>query len=166
MCLQPAFFVFAYSLLMANRCVSASLSLHSAMLLAVLRAPLAFFDTTPIGRIMNRFSRDIDTVDSVLPEIFESWITSAFNVLSTVIILCYATPIFIAIAVPLGVLYFFAQVRVLMTFILLHLNDCFYFSKSSCIFTVIFSVFICLLLLLNAKCVIVVFIFDEYYITL
>jgi ABC-type multidrug transport system fused ATPase/permease subunit len=81
------------------------------MLMAVLRASLSFYDTTPIGRIMNRFSRDIDTVDTVLPELMESWLTTAFNILATVIILCFATPKFVVVAVSLAVLYYFAQVE-------------------------------------------------------
>lgn len=112
-CFLSALLVFTYSILMATRCVWASFSLHNSVLLAVLRAPLAFFDTTPMGRILNRFSRDIDTVDNALPELLESWLTSAFNVLATVVILCYATPIFIVVAIPLAVLYYLAQVRVI-----------------------------------------------------
>ena len=96
---------------MAYCSVRASFSLHASMLIAVLRAPLSFFDTTPIGRIMNRFSRDIDTVDTVLPGLLQEWALSAINVLATVIILCYSTPIFTAIAVPLAFLYYFAQVK-------------------------------------------------------
>jgi len=80
------------------------------MLSAVLRAPLTFFETTPAGRILNRFSRDIETVDTVLPELIESWLISAFDVLATVVILLYSTPIFLAVAIPLAVLYYFAQV--------------------------------------------------------
>jgi len=83
------------------------------MLSAVLRAPLTFFETTPAGRIVNRFSRDVETVDTLLPQLIESWLVSAFDVLATVAILLYSSPIFILIAIPLAVLYYFAQVAVL-----------------------------------------------------
>jgi len=106
-----ALFLLIYAALLANRAVAASRVLHHHMLSAVLRAPLTFFETTPAGRILNRFSRDIETVDTILPELIESWLVSAFDVLATVVILLYSTPIFLAIAVPLAVLYYFAQVR-------------------------------------------------------
>lgn len=40
------------------------------MLLAVLKAPVFFFDTNPSGRILNRFSRDIGIMDELLPDVF------------------------------------------------------------------------------------------------
>ncbi len=46
--------------------VRAAVELHNRSFAAVLRAPMAFFDTTPVGRIINRFSRDQDTIDSLL----------------------------------------------------------------------------------------------------
>nr|VZI16701.1 unnamed protein product [Spirometra erinaceieuropaei] len=45
----------------------ASKDLHRRMLARVLRAPCYFFDTTPQGRILNRFSFDIDNIDHNLP---------------------------------------------------------------------------------------------------
>jgi len=105
-----ALFLVIYAALLANRAVAASRVLHNHMLSAVLRAPLTFFETTPSGRILNRFSRDIETVDTVLPELIESWLISAFDVLATVVILLYSTTIFLAVAIPLAVLYYFAQV--------------------------------------------------------
>jgi len=112
-CLQSfvALFLLVYASLLANRAVAASRVLHHRMLSAVLRAPLTFFETTPAGRILNRFSRDIETVDTLLPELMDSWLVSAFDVLATVVILLYSTPIFLVVAVPLAVLYYFAQVR-------------------------------------------------------
>ena len=108
-----ALFLLVYAALLANRSVAASRVLHHQMLSAVLRAPLTFFETTPAGRIVNRFSRDVETVDTLLPQLIESWLVSAFDVLATVAILLYSSPVFILIAIPLAILYYFAQVAVL-----------------------------------------------------
>lgn len=51
------FFVFLGTLLLANASVSASRTLHSRLLNNILRAPMVFFDTTPIGRVVNRFAK-------------------------------------------------------------------------------------------------------------
>jgi len=107
-----ALLLLIYAMLLANRAVVASRVLHHGMLSSVLRAPLTFFEMTPAGRILNRFSRDIETVDTMLPELIDQWLGSAFDVLATVVILLYSTPIFIALAVPLAVLYYFAQVPI------------------------------------------------------
>ncbi len=45
----------------------ASAIIHNRLLNQVLRAPMAFFDTTPIGRIVNRFSADMDKIDVTIP---------------------------------------------------------------------------------------------------
>lgn len=44
----------------------ASIALHKLLLTGVLHQPMDFFDTTPKGRILARFAKDIDTVDNVL----------------------------------------------------------------------------------------------------
>lgn len=48
-------------------CLAAAILLHKHILVGCLRAPLLFFDTTPTGRILSRFSKDIDVVDTTLP---------------------------------------------------------------------------------------------------
>ena len=45
-------------------------NLHDKMVTCVLQAPVLFFDTNPAGRILNRFSKDIGTIDELLPKMF------------------------------------------------------------------------------------------------
>jgi len=80
------------------------------MLANILRAPMMFFDTTPIGRILNRFSQDLATVDVVLPFTVRAWLPTFFNLLATIVIISYSTPIFIAVVVPLLIIYYLIQV--------------------------------------------------------
>lgn len=48
-------------------CLYAAITLHDVLLTGVMRAPLFFFETTPIGRILSRFSKDTDELDNDLP---------------------------------------------------------------------------------------------------
>lgn len=54
--------------------------MHSILLNAVLRLPMTFFDVTPLGRILNRFSKDVDTCDNVLPHVLRMFIAMTFGV--------------------------------------------------------------------------------------
>ena len=56
-------FVFFRSMSMARFGVTASEELHKGLLVSVLKAPMSFFDTTPTGRILSRFSKDLYSVD-------------------------------------------------------------------------------------------------------
>ena len=47
--------------------LKASENLHDKMTIAVIKAPVLFFDTNPVGRILNRFSKDIGCMDDQLP---------------------------------------------------------------------------------------------------
>ena len=80
------------------------------MLASILRAPIMFFDTTPIGRILNMFSRDIETVDAVLPFAVRFWIDTFLGVLAVLVIISYSTPVFLAVILPLFILYYLIQV--------------------------------------------------------
>lgn len=64
----------------------ASLTLHQLALKRVLRSPIRFFDTTPAGRILNRFSKDLDLMDSNLPEELNNLMFAASVILSTLVI--------------------------------------------------------------------------------
>ncbi|XP_063922509.1 multidrug resistance-associated protein 1 isoform X6 [Zophobas morio] len=84
--------------------------LHQLLLSNILRVPCTtFFDVTPVGRILNRFSKDVDTLDNILPMTIRGWITCFFSVLGTLVVISYTTPIFISVIVPIGILYYFIQ---------------------------------------------------------
>lgn len=44
-------------------------SLHNQMFNALLRAPVLFFDSNPIGRVVNRFSKDVSSIDEQLSDV-------------------------------------------------------------------------------------------------
>ena len=72
--------------------VSQTSKLHSLMLKALLRAKVDFFDSTSVGQIMTRFSKDIAVGDSVIP-VLSTWLLDVlFTILSTLVVLCYAVP--------------------------------------------------------------------------
>lgn len=89
--------------------VRASNTLHADLLTRIMHSPMAFFDTTPIGRIVNRFSKDIDVVDTTLPGTFRSWLICLLQVLSTVIVICFSFPSFVLIVFLLGIIYYLVQ---------------------------------------------------------
>ncbi|SPP82092.1 multidrug resistance-associated protein 1 isoform X4 [Drosophila guanche] len=74
-----------------------------------LKWPMELFDTTPIGRIISRYSKDVDTVDGVLPTLFSMLLSTSFGVLATIVVISMSTPIFLAVVVPIALLYYFAQ---------------------------------------------------------
>lgn len=97
------------SLGLARGAVRASKKMHSNLLDGVMHSPMIFFDTTPIGRIVNRFAKDIDVIDSTIPGSFRSVLTCVLQVVSTILLICYSFPVFLIIIVCLSVVYFIIQ---------------------------------------------------------
>ena len=60
-------------------CMSTSINLHNNMFDSVIRAPVLFFDKNPIGRILNRFTKDIGCMDEMLPSAFFDVIIVSFR---------------------------------------------------------------------------------------
>ena len=80
-----------------------------------MRAPMSFFDTTPLGRIVNRFSKDMDVIDENLQRALTDFLWCFFDVIGMIVAISYATPLFLTILPPLAVLYVFIQVRIQAT---------------------------------------------------
>ncbi|XP_008280640.1 ATP-binding cassette sub-family C member 2 [Stegastes partitus] len=102
-------FVFFGTLLLAHASVAASGTLHSRLLNNMLRVPMIFFDTTPIGRLVNRFAKDIFTIDEAIPQTFRSWLMCLLGVVGTLFVICLATPYFTIVLIPLALIYYFVQ---------------------------------------------------------
>lgn len=97
------------ALILAKGTIRASVHLFESTLQRVLRNPMSFFDKTPTGRILNRLSKDTDVIDNTLPSILRSWIACLFGVIATLVVISVSTPEFIAVIVPISVIYYFVQ---------------------------------------------------------
>ncbi|XP_071568156.1 multidrug resistance-associated protein 1 isoform X3 [Temnothorax nylanderi] len=105
---QATFVVLSQTALVIG-CLRSSKLLHSELLFAMLRSPLGFFDTTPSGRILNRFGKDIDIIDNVLPPSIRAWLFCLASVIATLVVISYSTPIFVVVILPIGAIYYFIQ---------------------------------------------------------
>uniref|UniRef100_A0A8C3M596 Canalicular multispecific organic anion transporter 2 n=1 Tax=Chrysolophus pictus TaxID=9089 RepID=A0A8C3M596_CHRPC len=107
--LLQGFIVFVSSFTLAMGGINAARKLHMALLENKFHTPQSFYDTTPTGRIINRFSKDIFVIDEVIPPTILMFLGTFFNSLSTIIVIIASTPLFTVVIIPLAVLYFFVQ---------------------------------------------------------
>jgi ABC-type multidrug transport system fused ATPase/permease subunit len=82
------------------RAAAAGRTIHDRALAGVLGAPLRFFDSTPTGRILNRFARDLEAVDDELSWSIEQACRTAANTLATLLLILTAVPILLFVALP------------------------------------------------------------------
>ena len=68
-----------------SQVVGAASRIHHVVLARVLRAPKAFFDTTPLGMLVNLFSKDLDTLDEMLP-VSLTGLAKCITIVSTAVI--------------------------------------------------------------------------------
>ncbi|BFZ17594.1 hypothetical protein BsWGS_20633 [Bradybaena similaris] len=98
-----------FVLLVYVQFVNASQRLHNSMLNTILHQPMSFFDTTPLGRILNRFSRDVDVLDVGMSRQVRLMLQTLATLVSIIVVISYTTPIFLAVVVPIMIVYVLFQ---------------------------------------------------------
>lgn len=109
------FLGFFRSLFWYRFALSAASQMHEQCLWAVTHSPLQLFVSNPKGRILNRFAKDQNQVDELLPvTLFSVWDVSLFC-LSAILLVCVTFPYMIAILPPLGYMFNYLRNRYLRT---------------------------------------------------
>lgn len=79
----------------------ASSTMHNDIFEKMMASPMKFFDTTPVGRIINRFSSDLDEIDVRLPSTSEMFLQNVLLILFALGIISYVSPWFLIALLPL-----------------------------------------------------------------
>jgi ABC-type multidrug transport system fused ATPase/permease subunit len=85
--------------------LTASWKLHSRLMASVSGARFKFFDVTPLGQMMNRFSKDLEAVDQEVAPIAIGVMGCALGIVVTVVIIAYITPMFLVAGVFITLAY-------------------------------------------------------------
>ncbi|XP_074845818.1 ATP-binding cassette sub-family C member 10 isoform X2 [Carettochelys insculpta] len=102
-------FTILRAFLFACGTIRAATVIHSRLLQRVMKATVTFFDITPMGRILNRFSSDLYCVDDSLPFILNIFLANVFGLLGMLVMITYGLPWIGLILLPLAALYFSIQ---------------------------------------------------------
>ena len=98
-------FLFAYGGVCAAKIV------HQKLLNSIIHGKFVFFDKTPTGRILNRVSSDLKTVDDDLPFILNIFLAQLFGVVCPIIVCMYAVPWICLVLLPVVFVLYDYQVR-------------------------------------------------------
>ncbi|KAG1785703.1 ABC transporter [Suillus plorans] len=86
----------------------ASQQLHGRSIQRVMYAPMSFFETTPLGRIMNRFTKDIDTVDNLIGDSFRIFASTGSQNIGAIILVSIIIPYFLIVVFFVLICYYYA----------------------------------------------------------
>jgi ATP-binding cassette subfamily C (CFTR/MRP) protein 1 len=89
--------------------LSGSRQLHTDVIKALMLAPMSFFDVTPLGRLTNRYSKDIYTIDEKLMEAIGSYVSCLLSTIAALTVISYVTPMFLVAFLPPAFIYYYTQ---------------------------------------------------------
>ncbi|XP_035769422.1 multidrug resistance-associated protein 4-like isoform X2 [Neolamprologus brichardi] len=102
-------FGFARSLVIFHGLVRSAQTLHNSMFSAVLHTPVSFFDVNPIGRILNRFSKDVSQMDSMLPITFVDFYQLFLQNVGVIAVAASVIPLILIPVVPLLIIFLYLR---------------------------------------------------------
>lgn len=103
-------FVLFSTAVLCLSCLNAARKIHNRMLHNVFSAPMAFFDSTPLGRLVNHFTKDLDTADNAIYSSVRGVLLYNFRMLTTFTLITIESPWFLAAVLPIICFYFLVQV--------------------------------------------------------
>ncbi|XP_019626252.1 PREDICTED: multidrug resistance-associated protein 4-like [Branchiostoma belcheri] len=103
------------TLFMFYNCIMASHNLHNSMFHAIIRTPILFFDTNPVGRILNRFSKDMGQLDEQLPWQFVEFVQYTLLTVGVVLLAGVVNPWVFIPVVPLLLIFLYLRQYFLAT---------------------------------------------------
>ena len=89
--------------------LKASSKLHDRLFHKLLRAPMSLFDTTPVGRLLNLFSRDLDEIDVRLPFTTETFLQNSLMILTALFFVAMVFPWFLIPLVVIAAVFLFIR---------------------------------------------------------
>jgi ATP-binding cassette subfamily C (CFTR/MRP) protein 1 len=92
------------------RSAVASKKIHTSLMDKIMHAPLLFFESNPIGRILNRSTSDVDVLDVRIPMLLRQFLTCLCMILGSFGVVAAITPIFLAPLVPIIAGFIFLQI--------------------------------------------------------
>lgn len=103
--------VFAQFTFWAHRAIVAARNYHDSALAGVLTTRIRFFDSTPVGRILNRFSRDVDSVERQLAESFAETVRHILWTLGSLVVIGAVLPVTLVFMLPCLLAYYRLQLQ-------------------------------------------------------
>lgn len=88
----------------------AAKNLHESLLSSIIRCGMQFFESTPIGRILNRFAKDMEAIEIKIPEHFKTFSRNVFTNMSTLLVILITIPQFIIALIPIFTMFIVFQV--------------------------------------------------------
>lgn len=104
-CVINSFFTLVRAFSFAYGGLQSATKVHNRLLSKLVNAPVQFFDQTPCGRILNRFSSDLYTIDDSLPFIMNILLANFVGLLGIAIILSYVQVFFLVLLLPFWYIY-------------------------------------------------------------